>query len=137
MTRQHTFTHNAVTITVHTSTGEDELDAEVIEWLLDPTLLDADDKPLPKPNVSINSKYKDQIFAKIVTQTDAIDGDPGFTLPSRSADAATLKAAQKAVMASTGGLVKRWIQELANADRPPGDPDLTPEAVAAQKKTGK
>jgi hypothetical protein len=137
MTRQHAFTHNGVTITVHIATGEDELDAEVMEWTLDPTLFDDQGNPIPKAAFSVSEKYKDQMFVKIVTQTDSIEGDIGFTLPPRTADADTLKAARAALLATTGGLLKRWIREIENANRPPGDPILTPEAVAAPKKAAK
>lgn len=122
--RQHSFTHNGVTITVHTATGEDELDADVIRI------------QFGNPS-DLNSAIKVGSFARIVTQTDQIDGDLGFTLPSRLASLDELQPAYNALMASTGGLLRKWQAALNEADKAPGDADLTPEAVAAPKKAAK
>lgn len=124
MSRQHTFTHNGVTITVHTATGEDELDADIIRVTLgNPT--------------DFRGAYKAGVFARIVTQTDKVDGDLGFTLPSRLADAEALQAGMDALMAAPGALVRDWVNALQAADKAPGDADTTPEAVAAPKKAAK
>lgn len=112
MTRTHSFTHGDLTITLHTRTGGDELDADVV---------------FSNVYLGLPAKgafnYRAQTFARIVTQTDGVTGDLGLTLPDAMASAAEHQAAYTALMARTDGLVRRWQRELDAVDKAPGDSD--------------
>lgn len=111
LSRQHTFTHNDLTITVHTRTGGDELDAEVVYS----QMIGNDAAPTAL-------WYRGSTFARIITQTDSVTGALGFTLPDALALPSERKAAYDALMERTDGLVKRWRVELDAVDAPPGEP---------------
>jgi hypothetical protein len=122
MSLQHTFTWRNVEITVHTQTGMDELDLDIIVFKLgDPT--------------DIAESYKVRTFARIVTQTDEIKGDLGFKLPSRADSADALRAAMDALLAAPGRLTREWQIALKQVDTPPGDPDLAPGVDEKKVKT--
>lgn len=130
--RTHTFKHGDITIVVHCKTGGDELDAEVLDWRLrkaraDRAGVDVDTLP-PRTQAEL---YRDGTFIRAVTQTDSIEGDLGFVLPSAATSTDDLLTGFDGFMSLTGGIVKKWRQELDLIDAPP-----VTEAVAAANPKG-
>jgi hypothetical protein len=120
---ENTFEWKDAKITVHTQTGLDELDTDIVLY------------KLGSPTDLVGS-YHARTFARILTQSE-VKGDLGFPWPQRSADGEALKVGMAGLLAATGGLVKRWVSELNNVDIAPGDPDIAPGADEKKAKSPK
>lgn len=134
--RTRTFTHNGATITLHVKTGGDELDCEMLLYRLRLARAAAMGNPGTLSSGDPLQVYRDMTFIDMVVQTDTIEGDVGFTLPTGLPTGDELIAAEDAVMATTGGLIKKYRAELEAINAPPiteanaaTDPKAEPTSV--------
>ena len=130
MLRQHSFMHDGLTITIHARTGLDEMAQEVIYAHIT-------DYALIVPTVKW---HQATTYSQIVTQTDSIEGDADFKLPSEMAEPAEHKAFYGEFMMRTDGLIKAYRKALDTVDAAPTKPanaDPKGEAASSAKPTSR
>lgn len=124
---EQTFSYNGATITVHTQTGRDYLDAQIVQVRLGAiTMQDV------RQRIYVNR------FSEAYSQS-TVEGELGFEWPESPVDEVQLQIAFEGWLNLPGSVMEQWLNTLELVNTPPNDPDLLPpeQVSEAKKKTPK
>lgn len=109
-----TLESGVVQVTVHTDTGDDFFDRQIVYATVG---FDTSDP---------RQVYRWGNFARALSQS-VIVGDLGFLWPAVTDKREVLQAARDYFGALPSDAVRQWIEAIDDVDRAPGNPDLAPE----------
>jgi hypothetical protein len=124
--KERTFTYGSLTITVRRKTVGSAMVRDSIRWVIENGEYGV---PL---HVQVGFAM---FFARIVSQTVALEGP--LTLPDPSASPKELLAAFDAFRQMDGNLVDRWLSEIDQVDRPPGNAAYWPKEHLSEEELKK
>jgi hypothetical protein len=120
MIQTQTFTYGKATVTVRRATVRDRLRVDTLTWKLP----DAE---------TTDERHAQRSFARLVVQTEKVDGDLGFPLPKFDAPDAELRAGYEALMDAPGALWDAWVVALARVDDAIAEPEVAPNSPKGEK----
>lgn len=113
------FTYKQAVITLHRRRTADKLDSELILAQL------MSDEDRDNRSRYMRKWHRANTYAVTLASIDAVDGDPGFPIPSPDAPEAELRAGFEAWLADDG-FYEAWLVALNAVNAPVGDPDTAP-----------
>ena len=114
-------TYNGATLTVRRGTVRDRIQSNMV---LNALGFDADD------NIEFIAK---RFYARVVTQTEVVEGELSFPLPPAGASADDHIKAYEHLMQGDAALYDLLEIALYEVDLPPGDPALAPQSEDQKK----
>lgn len=121
MNQTQNFTYGKATVTVRRATVRDRLRVDTLVWKLP----DAD---------SIDERHAQRSYARVIVQTEKVDGDLGFALPKPGASEADIIAGYEALMDADGALWDAWNLALAQVDGAIAAPEIAPNSPKGETK---